>query len=70
MNEIDRLKEKLQQERNKNKELKRLFREKKRKILEKMKQLEEDVKDIMYIGEWICQENQICTIEIQKKDFY
>ena len=51
MNEIERLKEKLQLERTKNKELKRTIREMKRTILEKMKQLEEDIKDIMYIGE-------------------
>ena len=51
MNEIDRLKAKIQQERNKNKELKRIIRQMKRTILEKMKQLEEDIKDIMYIGE-------------------
>lgn len=49
MNEIDRLKQKLQQEKEKNKKIKRLFREKKREILSKMKQLEEDIKDIMYI---------------------
>lgn len=51
MNEIDRLKAKIQQEREKNKELKRIIRQMKRAILEKMKQLEEDVKDIMYIGD-------------------
>lgn len=51
MNEIDRLKEKLQLERNKNKELKRTIREMKRAILEKMKELEEDIKEIMYIGD-------------------
>ena len=50
MNEIDRLKEKLQLERNKNKELKNIIRQMKREILEKMKQLEEDIKDIMYVG--------------------
>ena len=49
MNEIDRLKQKLQQERNKNKELKQTIRLMKREILSKMKQLEEDIKDIMYI---------------------
>lgn len=51
MNEIDRLKEKIQLEREKNKELKKLVRQMKRTILEKMKQLEEDIKDIMFIGE-------------------
>jgi hypothetical protein len=51
MNEIDRLKEKLQQERNKNKELKRTIRQMKREILIKMQELEENIKDIMYIGE-------------------
>ena len=49
MSEIDRLKTKLQNERNKNKELKRIIRQMKREILGKMKQLEEDIKDIMYI---------------------
>jgi hypothetical protein len=51
MSEIDRLKEKIQLEREKNKELKKLVRQMKRTILEKMKQLEEDIKDIMFIGE-------------------
>ena len=51
MNEIDRLREKLQQERAKNKELIRTIREKKREILTKMEELNEDIKDIMYIGE-------------------
>lgn len=51
VNEIDRLKEKLQQERNKNKELKKLIKEMKRAIIEKMQDLERDIKDIMYIGE-------------------
>ena len=50
MNEIDRLKEKLKLERNKNKELKNIIRQMKREILEKMEQLEEDIKDIMYVG--------------------
>ena len=49
MSEIDRLKTKLQNERNKNKELKRIIRQMKREILSKMKQLEEDIKDIMHI---------------------
>ncbi len=51
MNEIDRLKEKLQQEKTKNKELIKTIRQMKRTILEKMKQLEEEIKDIMYVGE-------------------
>ncbi len=51
MNEIDRLKEKLQQERIKNKELRKTIREMKRAIIEKMKDLELDIKDIMYIGD-------------------
>lgn len=51
MSETDILKIKLQNERNKNKELKRIIRQMKREILGKMKQLEEDIKDIMYIGE-------------------
>lgn len=49
MNEIDRLKTKLQNERNKNKELKRIIRQMKREILIEIDQLKEKVKDIMYI---------------------
>lgn len=51
MNEIDRLKEKLQKEKEKNKELKRKIREMKRIIIAQMKAFEEDIKDIMYIGD-------------------
>ena len=51
MNEIDRLKIKLENERNKNKKLKQLNRENKRKILALLKELEEDIKDIMYMEE-------------------
>lgn len=51
MNEIDRLKEKLQLERNKNKELKRKIREMKRQILGKLDDLKEEIKDIMYTGD-------------------
>lgn len=51
MNEIDRLKIKLQAQKDTNKDLKKRIREMKRQILKLMKQLEEDIKDIMYIGE-------------------
>lgn len=50
MNEIDRLKIKLQQERQKNKELKQEIRVMKKQIIEQTKLLEEKIKDIMYIG--------------------
>lgn len=49
MNEIDRLKERIQKEKDKNKELKKINRENKRKILAKLKELEEDIKNIMYM---------------------
>ena len=49
MNEIERLKLKLQQERAKNKELEKSIRERKREILSKVKQLEEEIKDIMQV---------------------
>lgn len=49
MNEIDRLKEKIQQERAKNKELKKIIRQMKREILIEIDQLKEKVKDIMYL---------------------
>lgn len=49
MNEIDRLKEKIQQERTKNKELKKTIRQMKREILIEIDQLKEKIKDIMYI---------------------
>lgn len=51
MNEIDRLKAKLQKERNKNKMLKQEIRLMKRKLLEETKKLEEKIKDIMYMGD-------------------
>lgn len=51
MNEIDRLKIKLQAQKDENKDLKKKIREMKRAILKLMDQLEEDIKDIMYIGE-------------------
>lgn len=51
MNEIDRLKEKLKNEREKNKILKKKILLMKRGILSKMKVLEEDIKDIMYLEE-------------------
>ena len=42
---------KLQQEKQKNKELKQKFRETKREILNELKTLEEKVKDLMYVGD-------------------
>lgn len=51
MNEIERLKIKLQAQKDENKDLKKKIREMKRQILKLMNQLEEDIKDIMYIGE-------------------
>jgi hypothetical protein len=51
MNEIDRLKIKLQAQKDENKDLKKRIRLMKREILIKMKQLEEEIKDIMYIGD-------------------
>lgn len=51
MNEIDRLKIKLQAQKDENKDLKKKIRLMKREILIKMKQLEEEIKDIMFIGE-------------------
>lgn len=51
MNEIDRLKEKLKNEREKNKNMQKLIRLMKRGILSKMKVLEEEIKDIMYMGD-------------------
>lgn len=51
MNEIDRLKNKLKQEREKNKELKNTIKDMKKEILSLMKFTEEKIKDIMYIGD-------------------
>lgn len=51
MNEIERLKSKLKEEREKNKELKKTIRGMKREILNLMKFTEEKIKDIMYIGD-------------------
>lgn len=51
MNEIDRLKTKLQKEKDKNKILKQEIRLMKRKLLEETKKLEEKIKDIMYMGD-------------------
>ena len=51
MNEIDRLKIKIQKEKDKNKQLKQTNRENKRKILALLKELEEQIKDIMYMEE-------------------
>lgn len=51
MNEIDRLKEKLLWERRQNKELKQLIRQMKRQILSEMKNIEEKIKDVMYMGD-------------------
>ncbi len=51
MNEIDRLKEKLLWERKQNKELKQLIRQMKRQILSEMKNIEEKIKDVMYMGD-------------------
>ena len=47
MNEIDRLKAKLQVEREKNKELKELIRQKRRKVLAELDEMKEKVKDIL-----------------------
>ena len=44
-------KEKTMEERKKNEELIKAIREMKRTILEKMKELEEEIKNIMYVGE-------------------
>jgi hypothetical protein len=44
-------KEKTMEERKKNEELIKTIREMKRTILEKMKELEEEIKNIMYVGE-------------------
>lgn len=49
MNEIDRLKIKLQTQKDENKDLKKRIRQMKREILIEIKQLEEKIKDIMYI---------------------
>lgn len=51
MNEIDRLKNKLKQEREKNKQLKEEFRIRKREILKELDIMKERVKDLMYIGD-------------------
>lgn len=47
MNEIDRLKEKLQKERDKNKMLKNIIRQKRRLILAELDELKEKIKDIL-----------------------
>lgn len=49
MNEIERLRKKLQLERQKNKEIIKQNRENKREILAELKKLEEKIKDIMYM---------------------
>ena len=51
MNEIDRLKTKLQKERDKNKELRQEIKLMKRKLIEQVKELEAKVRDIMYLGD-------------------
>ncbi len=51
MNEIDRLKLKLKQEREKNKQLKEEFRRRKREILKELDEMKERVKDILYVGD-------------------
>ena len=57
MNEIDRLKIKLQAQKDANKDLKKRIREMKRQILKLMNQLEEDIKDIMHTGNLWNQKN-------------
>ena len=52
MNEIDRLKEKLQIEREKNKKLEQTIREMKRTILKELDNIKDKVKDIMYLDNW------------------
>ena len=51
MNEIDRLKEKVKAEREKNKQLKEEFRKRKRIILAEIDELRERIKDILYTGD-------------------
>ncbi len=51
MNEIDRLKAKLQKEREKNKELKDIIRQKRRQIIKELDEMKEKVKDILYTGD-------------------
>lgn len=51
MNEIDRLKSKLNQEREKNKQLKEEFRRRKREIIKELDDLKERIKDILYVGD-------------------
>ena len=47
MNEIDRLKNKLKTEREKNKELKQLIRQKRRQVLAELDEMKEKIKDIL-----------------------
>lgn len=51
MNEIDRLKEKVRIEREKNKQLKEEFRRRKREIIKELDEMKERVKDILYVGD-------------------
>ena len=51
MNEIDRLKNKLKEEREKNKEFKQLIRQKRRQVLAELDEIKEKVKDILYTGD-------------------
>lgn len=51
MNEIDRLKNKLKQEREKNKQLIEELRRRKREILKETDELKEKIKDIMNVGD-------------------
>lgn len=51
MKEIDRLRERLKEEKEMNQKLRKRFREKKKQILKELDIMEERVKDLMYIGD-------------------
>lgn len=51
MNQIDRLKQQLADEKEKNNKLRKRFRERKKQILKELDIMKERVKDLMYIGD-------------------
>lgn len=51
MNEIDRLKKKLEEEKEMNQKLRKRFRERKKQTLKELDIMKERVKDLMYIGD-------------------
>lgn len=51
MNEIDRLKKKLEEQKEINKKLIKRFRERKKQTLKELDIMKERVKDLMYIGD-------------------